>query len=353
MNKLWAEIRFEERENAKKLISAFFKDFNPSSSIALKDNKAKLEIVFQDVPTTIIDAIKDCEVIELSYGKSLKENETTQERIENDSKPRRKESKKSKETEHLKEKATEESDSLSEVQKKAEKKKDEIPELEGFAAKASSFEEFAGVTADWLEMGEKKEFFKNLILVSTEVDKIKWEVLEEKLKSENIVYKTSDKLWCSKQVSNKLKERSVTLLQLLKEIAKVKKHFFEQKEIVSSKSKVKMACMPKCEEFEETLAKVDKSKPLEERIRYVLNPLGLSNLSIKQQHQIVEIACVAVKKDEIVMQDVLNETGIPSEDRAVLHMTFSKMITDFVQKYDKDKKIKISTFLSELKEFVR
>ena len=73
MSKFWAKVRFKQEKNAEHLIRAFFQDFNPASSIVVRGKEAKLEIVFRQPPMAIIDAINHCEVIELNYGKNLKE----------------------------------------------------------------------------------------------------------------------------------------------------------------------------------------------------------------------------------------------------------------------------------------
>ena len=70
------------------MIRVFFQDFNPASSIVVRGKEAKLEIVFRQPPMAIIDAINHCEVIELNYGKNLKEykeDETVKVETENDS----------------------------------------------------------------------------------------------------------------------------------------------------------------------------------------------------------------------------------------------------------------------------
>ena len=88
MSKFWAKVRFKQEKNAEHLIRAFFQDFNPASSIVVRGKEAKLEIVFRQPPMAIIDAINHCEVIELNYGKNLKEykeDETVKVETENDS----------------------------------------------------------------------------------------------------------------------------------------------------------------------------------------------------------------------------------------------------------------------------
>ena len=91
MSKFWVKVKFKQEKNAEHLIRAFFQDFNPTSSIVVRGKEAKLEIVFREPPMAIIDAINHCEVIELNYGKNLKEykeDEDLQVEAENDSKQR-------------------------------------------------------------------------------------------------------------------------------------------------------------------------------------------------------------------------------------------------------------------------
>ena len=73
MSKIWAKVKFRNGKNAESLIKAFFKNFNPESSIVVKGMEARMEIIFREPPMLIIDAIGHCEVIELNYGKNLKE----------------------------------------------------------------------------------------------------------------------------------------------------------------------------------------------------------------------------------------------------------------------------------------
>ena len=75
MSKFWARVKFKEEKNAEYLIKAFFQNFNPESSIVIRGDEAKLEIVFREPPMVIVDAINHCKIIELNYGKNLKEYE--------------------------------------------------------------------------------------------------------------------------------------------------------------------------------------------------------------------------------------------------------------------------------------
>lgn len=398
MSKFWVKVKFKQEKNAEHLIRAFFQNFNPASSIVVRGKEAKMEIVFREPPMAIIDAINHCEVIELSYGKNLKEykeDENLQVEAENDSKQRNvgvecsekieqtnAESENSEQTEHPKKKrgrpATQKLESKKETKSEPTVK---IQKLEEIARKSNSFEHFAELVAQWLEMGKRQEFFKNLIIVSAEVDKITWKELEKALKNKNIFYKEWDKIWSGQQVSKKLKEYSATMLSFLKVTKKYKEYSFKEveeysteensskqdvektttnfeekndkfNETVFPKTRVKMECMPEIKEFEETLASVDKTQPVEERVRYVLGAMGLNNMSVKEQKQIVEIASTAVKKERMAFDIIFVEANIPIDQTIAVRMTFSKFVNDFVQKYESGKQVKLLTFLSELQKII-
>ena len=437
MSKFWVKVKFKQEKNAEHLIRAFFQNFNPASSIAVRGKEAKMEIVFREPPMAIIDAINHCEVIELNYGKNLKEykeDESLQVEAENDSKQRnvgvecsekieqtKAESENSKQTEQTNAESenpvqteqtktesenpvqTEQTNTESEnseqtehpkkkrgrpATKKLEPKKEtkseptiNIPKLEEIAKKSNSFEHFAELVAKWLEMDKRKEFFKSLITVSAEVDKITWKELEKALKNKNVFYTQWDKIWSGKQVSEKLKEYSATMLSFLNVTKKYKEYSFKEveeysteensskqdvektttnfeektdkfNETVFPKPRVKMECMPEIKEFEETLASVDKTQSVEERVRYVLEAMGLNNMSVKEQKQIVEIASTSVKKGRMAFDIIFVEANIPIEQTMTVRMTFSKFVNDFVQKYESGKKVKLLTFLSELQKII-
>ncbi len=450
MSKFWVKVKVKQEKNAEHLIRAFFQDFNPASSIVVRGKEAKMEIVFREPPMAIIDAINHCEVIELNYGKNLKEykeDEDLQVETENDSKqrnvgvessekieqtnvesedseqpeqtnvesenseqpeqtnvesedseqpeqtnvesenseqpePTNAENENSEQTEQPKKKRG--SPATKKLEPKKETKSEptiNIPKLEEIAKKSNSFEHFAELVAKWLEMGKRKDFFKNLIIVSAEVDKIKWKELEKALKNKNVFYTKWDKIWSGQQVSEKLKEYSATMLSFLNVTKKYKEYSFKEveeysteensskqdvektttnfeektdkfNETVFPKPRVKMECMPEIKEFEETLASVDKTQPVEERVRYVLGAMGLNNMSVKEQKQIVEIASTAVKKGRMAFDIIFVEANIPIEQTMTVRMTFSKFVNDFVQKYESGKKVKLLTFLSELQKII-
>ena len=388
MNKLWAKVKFKQEKNAEHLIRAFFQEFNPESSIVVRGIEAKLEIVFREPPIAIIDAINHCEIIELNYGKNLKEyeeedDENANGKEENDTEQEVVKSENSELTEQPKKKrgrtSTKKVENTKEV--KNEQTVINIPELKEIAEKATSFEHFAELVAEWLEMDKRKELFTNLVIVSAEVDKITWKEIEKALKCKNVLYTEWDKIWSGQQVSKKLKKYSVTLFTFLNATRQYKEYSFkkadehfinensniqatkktipnaEEKTEESSNSdiykpRVKMECMPEIKDFEETLASVDKTQPVEERVRYVLRAMGLNKLNAKEQKQITEIASTAVRKGRMAFDIIFVGTNIPIENTMEARMTFSKFVNDFVQKYESGKKVKLLTFLSELQKII-
>lgn len=413
MSKFWAKVKFKQEKNAEHLIRAFFKNFNSASSIVVRGKEANLEIVFREPPMEIIDAINHCEVIELIYGKNLKEykeDETIKVETENDSvkgnvevenfEQVEQEVTESENSEQTEQEVTESENSEQTEQKATENKNSKqtecskkkrgrpstekveqisIPELEEFAKNATSFEHFAKLVAEWLEMDKRQEFFTNLVIVSAEVEKITWKELKKALDGKNVFYTEWDKIWSGQQVSEKLKKYSATMLSFLNVTRQYKEYSFKMEDKPSTeensneqarekttmsveeklgesnvtfKPRVKMDCMPEIKDFEETLASVDKTQPVEERVRCVLKAMGLSKMSAKEQKQIVEIASTAVKKGRMAFDIIFVEANIPIEQSMMVRMTFSKFINDFVQKYESNKKVKLLTFLSELQKII-
>lgn len=386
MSKLWVKVKFKHERNAEHLIRAFFEEFNPESSIVVRGKEAKLEIVFREPPFEIIDAINHCEVIEFNYGKNLKEyaeDENANGKEEKEAEQEVAKSENSKLTEQTKRKrgrpATKEVKNTKGV--KNEQIVINIPELEEIAGKATSFEDFAELVTEWLEMGIRRKPFKNLVIASAEVDKITWKELEKVLKCKNVLYTQWDKTWISKQVIEKLIKYSATVLKFLNATRQYKEYSFKQadehfikedsnkqgtKKTIPdaeektekasdsdiSKPRVKMECMPEIKDFEETLASVDKTQPVEKRVRYVLRAMGLNQLKAKEQKQITEIASTAVRKERMDFDIIFAEANIPSEQTMGARMAFSKFVNDFVQKYESDKKVKLLTFLSELQKII-
>ena len=373
MNRFLAKVRLKEEENAAYLIKAFFQNFNPESSLILKGNEVKMEVFFEKPPNELVQAIVHCEVVELNCGKWLKEHEDNKNinfKVDSDFKHQTSVEDFSNETKPLK------------VPEKPRKRRSEqndsshIPELEAIAQKATSFDNFVTLVAQWIQMGKRQDFFKNMVIASTEVDMVAWKNIENVLNRKKIVFKQYDKVFSSNKISEKMKEYSITLIPFLDIIIKYKDYPFSQEketsveenvgqtenqtqiqnleekisdESIISKPRIKMECMPEIQEFEETLASIDKTQPINERIRYVLKAMGLNKLLADQQRKIIEVASIAVKSNEINLESIFSAYG---GEYGETRMEFSKFINDYVKKYGSNEKVKILTFLSELQKVI-
>ena len=107
--------------------------------------------------------------------------------------------------------------------------------------------------------------------------------------------------------------------------------------------------MPEIQEFEETLASIDKTQAISERVRYVLKAIGLSKLPADQQRQIIEVASIAVKSNEMNLESIFSAYG---GEYGETRMQFSKLINDYVKTHGGNEKVKILTFLSELQKVI-
>ena len=378
MSKFCAKVKLERDKNAEHLVKAFFQNFNVESSIAIKGNEAKMKIVFEKTPMEIVDAISHCKIVEFNCGKEFKgyeEDESVQVESKMNTEQESKENEISEQVGQTFEE-NEDSKRTGQAKKKQvtklETKPVNIPELKEIAKKATSFDNFADLIAKWMEIDEKRQsFFKNLIIVSADVDTITWKKLEEGLEKKKILCAEWDKIWARKQVSLKF---NITMIPFLKAVVEYKDYSFKQteeydesteqlaeeatgnieeiSEEAKEKPRLKMECMPEIKNFEETLASVDKTQPVEKRIQYVLETMGLSQLSDEEQKQIIEIASISIRKSKMDLTVILKETKIPVEQKEIAHLTFSKFVNDFVQKYESDRKVKLLTFLSELQKII-
>lgn len=381
MSKFWAKVMVKEEKNAEQLIKAFFLNFNPESSIVLRGKEAKLEIVFREPPMEIIDAITNCEVNELNYGKNLKEyeeDEKVQLETDKDSKQRDIGYESFEQTEQSKKKnggeVSKKKGTTTKV-KNTKLKVVDIPELEKIAKKSTSFEHFVKLVGEWLEMKRHQKLFEELAIVSAEVDNISWKKLDNALKNKGVTYTQSEKILVTQQVSKKLKEQSITMLPFLYAVKQYKDYPFnsEEEHLIEcetegepknveekteeyiksaiSKPRMKMECMPEIKEFEEALASVDKTQPVENRVRYVLNAMELEKLPDVEQKNIVKIVSTAIRKKKMADSDVFEKDQVLMGNTTD-HLIVSKFINNFVQKYEVGKKVKVLAFLSELQEII-
>ena len=389
--KFWAKVRFKREKNAENLIRAFFKEFNPESSIVIRGEDAKVEIHFNnEPPEELIEAINHCDVVEFNFGKAFgeySEDETEQVAAGEETSTQTQQVATGEETStQTQQVATEEETSTQTERPKKKRgrpatKKAEhtkvannaetvnVPQLEELKKKAKSFEHFVKLVAEWLEMNKRQNFFENLVFVSSELDKLSWKGIEKALEDKGVFYTQRDKIWAGQRVSEKLKDYSVTMLPLLNALVKYKEYSFGHKqseentyteqateevtvEKKAKKNRVKMECMPEIPLFEETLGSVDKTQPIEERVKYVLTAMGWRKMNAKEQQEIFEIANTSVRLKRMDFNIIFVRANIPIESSMETRMTFSKFVNDFVSKYDADKKVKLLDFLKQLQEIV-
>lgn len=380
--KLWAKVRFTEQENAEYLIRAFFKEFNSESSIVIRGEEAKVEVIFKDsLPIALIEAINNCYVLEFNYGKALGEysgDETKQEEAEEETSERTEQVVAEEETSKQIEQSAAEETSEQTVQvvtvkqtsqqteppqrKRGRTKKTEstkvvanvktvnVPVLEELAKKSTSFEHFVKLVAEWLEMGERQEFFVNLVNVGTELEKMSWKELEKAFNNKGIFYREWDKIWVGQQVSKKLKDYSVTMLPLLNAMKQYKDYSFgheQSNENFTERATEETVTVAE----EETSSEVEETTP-KNRVRYILTAMGLEKKNAQEQQEIFEIANTAVRVGRMSFDIIFLKANIPMESSMQARMNFSKFINDFVSKYDSDKKVKLLDFLKQLQEIV-
>ena len=179
-----------------------------------------------------------------------------------------------------------------------------------------------------------------------------------------------NKSFIIKHVSEKLKERHVTVNSLLVAIKNYKDYPFKGKkedliessvvdpaklnenEATFSATNTKMECMPEIKEFEKILASIDKTQTVEKRIYSVLFSMGLSELYQYEQEKILEVAIKAIKKKDFNFTQILGTCATNFEEATQIRMTFSKFINNYVQKYAKGEQVKVSQFLSELQKII-
>jgi len=217
--------------------------------------------------------------------------------------------------------------------------------------------------ATWLEMDKRHEFFVNLAIMASEVEKITWKSLMEGLEKKGIPCSQWDKIWTTSQVSEKLKNENATILPLLKAMAKYKNFSFvseslekeipKQEAVIEEKrtdNDVKIECASKNSSLEEILSSVDKTQPIEERVRYVLNAMGLKEKSELEQQQIFEFANTAVRVERMNYDIIFLKANIQMEESMNARMTLSTFVNDFVKKYGSNKKVKVLDFLKQLQK---
>ena len=252
--------------------------------------------------------------------------------------------------------------------KQGKQKKCEVPELAEFAAKSESYEAFVNNVATWLNLGKNYQFFVNLAekVMLPANGELLWKHCQSALGED---FSKSRQNMCTTKVAAKFKgsENEVTILKLLEAIIEYRTYDFqkelkqtgEQESAEETLAEPNLVAGNPVEEttimsdvlcFKEAVEGVDKTQPIETRVKHVLTAMGVEKLEEKEQEYILEIANVAVTANSMDLDDILSKTNIPEADALSARMTFATFINNVVKEYAPGKQIKLVDFLKELQK---
>ena len=109
-----------------------------------------------------------------------------------------------------------------------------------------------------------------------------------------------------------------------------------------------MKCMPEIPYFENILKNIDMTKPVENRVRYVLTAIGLLDFDEDMQRKILELATTAVNIKNPTLDTIFMKTNIEFDEVMEVRAYFGKLINTFVAKSVPNMKIKMLDFLKDL-----
>ena len=385
--RFWAKLKLEG-EQAGRLIREFFVYFNPESSILIKGNEATIEIVFDKSPQMeIIGAITSCDVIDFLYEgtKELpielakhvkKEQVETEETHENEEhhqeapktrKPRQKRKEKEEQTENVR-----------------------IPVLDEIANTVHSYGEFIMAISIALDLNSKQEaFFKEVVEIASNLEKISWKRIKEEVESKGKKWYGYGQIQCSQIVTEKFENTDVTIMSLIKAIvqyrtfefkahegkssgstlesldentttehvgtaveeANIEVHEEETQEVPAEPtqlSRKKIECMPDIPHLEAAIGSVNKTKPIETRVRYVLEHMGLSG---RAKSEIQEILSLANEAMNLKDSSEMSELDVSAE----AWVSFAELLDDFMNRNGhggEDEMVRVEDFLSDLQKVI-
>ena len=345
-NKFYVSLKVENA-NVQELIRAFLIDFHKESSFFMQGDNVKLEIVFgETIPKTMIEAISYCEILDFYYSPNKQDNKKTD--------------KKEEKVEYIE--RADENINISKLEKdfklvsnKSEKNNEEswkttveeLPELDEIAKKSPSFNQFITLVGKWLKMNKKQEFFEGLIIASTKIKKVTW----KELRKAYYDFERKEEVDLGRKIASKIGQYNITALNFIKIIRTYVNYPFDFNN--ASPNRVIMECMPRIQEFEEKLSKVDRNKSINERALYILELIGINELPIERRKEILEITVNALKCKNISFFNIFKNSSIPEDKRISAFTTFSKMLSDYVKKFDTTNRLVNGLyFLEELQKII-
>ena len=315
MEKFRVKVNLQEGETAGEITKAFFQDFCTENHIKVREKEVELEVHFQEVPMSIIEAISGYKDFELEYEKDLKENAT----LEQKNKPKKKVQNRKK---------TKTNTSIT------------IPEIEEFAKQATSFQHFADLIVEWLEIkGTSKKVGKEFIMAAIEVEVIQWRNLKLALTSKNVVCTQYNEAVVKKSISNKCEKYSVTPVLFFAIVSQYKDYHF------IGRQKFEMLSVPVNAEMEKALFEINRTRPIEERVFFMLKAMGVEEKEAGEKERIVQFAIEAVKKKNMAEDSLLTQNSFS-------RVAFSNFLNEYVSKNGGKEKVKALDFLQELQKVI-
>ncbi len=403
--KFFAKMDLSTGEFGGELLTAFFKDFHPESSIYIKGGKATLEVVFDETPPMEIISVignnyssfVDQPDFEFIYGEVPSEEKAeeifakgTVEKLAEKSEEEEKvvisatsvsdESKVGSEDNgegsSTPEEAIEDESSattkITEVKHKSRKSKNkeiedsseeasknkrkgykrtyremnigEVPEIDALANEAVSFDDFIVKVAKWLNMNKKENLFIQLAKAATELEIIDWKALWSLVSFSN-----SDQNILTAKVAKvfKASENAVSILEVFRYIVLYKNFEFhaEPSENVASQNpyfREKFGCLNEIGDFQNIIFSIDKTRTIDLRVDYFLKSMGAStHLTYDEELSIREIVTTAMKQKNIDLEDILTKCEVLPENHEEIIMQISTFLHTYIAGHNVDEKVRL------------
>lgn len=388
MGKIWAVINLGPDETAQNLLSAFFSknEFNSKNTILIEERTVFMEIFFEEIsPQSIAEAIGGYREIQFGFGEvsndllkkggryleqTLPENkgedfslnQRTEEDVGEDvpsaeleeeagedvpaAEPEEEASEDVSTTESAevvgedvpvtepKEEEPVSSDegkdaSSGELQvskrKKSRKAPEAITQIDEIARRCTTYKQFAGAVAKWLELGKRESYFVDLAETAANVEKIAWTPIEDELRRKGYNNPFSVRNTTSGKVTQKLAEKQIdcSFIALVEYVVKYKNFDFRAN--------------------------------IEAQVKQILAEMGIEKEAPELQKEITNVAItsVMVESDRANIRDICIAAGYGLDEDAYwdAKMNFSKFVNDFLQ--EKGMEImSANDFIGKLREAV-
>ncbi len=413
MRKIYGTIVFKKRNSVTKLDLAFAHNFNPQSKLDIEDKEVKFEVVFEEKPPIeFLKALKNFEKLKLHYSENSSDvsddglpdsnqadtsSDTsddglsdgnqldTSSDVSDDGLPDNNQTGTSSDVSENGiangGKSEEASSNASDSQKKEAPISKGQQEKSGnstniapskfseLANKASSFDEFLDLVANWLEFGSKISFFKQLVSVSTELEKLSWEKIYESFSEKGWKYKQYDKVTFCNKLRNPSKNQYLKPLPFLNAIKDFKNYPFTKNEETGEEAKTSDApeqhkgndasrqidCMKDIEALNKFLSNIDFKRSIQEKASYILEFMGVKKLSQQEQEWIDQITQATINSEKIESSyNLLEKTEIPDGKKKLALMTYSTFINDYYKENGGNQDTTLTTiqFLKDLKRCI-